>query len=124
MSEAASVADFGNTTPVKVKRKAPPHAWKPGQSGNPGGFPKQLVEVQALARAHTPEAIEALVRIVRDKKQPGAAVVAAANALLDRAWGKATQPVDLQGKLTLEALVQAAIAPPSDEPPTIDAEKA
>ena len=27
---------------AKTKRKAPPHAWKEGQSGNPGGRPRGL----------------------------------------------------------------------------------
>jgi hypothetical protein len=29
-----------DTTKGEQKRKAPPHAWKPGQSGNPEGRPK------------------------------------------------------------------------------------
>lgn len=62
-----------------------------GKSGNPGGRPKELNEVKDLARAHTAKAIERLAfwMLSEDPK----ASVAAANALLDRAWGKATQPV-------------------------------
>jgi hypothetical protein len=44
------------------------------------------VDVQKLARSHTPEAIEALVRGLKDPKH----YVAAASALLDRGWGKPT----------------------------------
>src|ERR1043165_10251374 len=64
-----------------------------GVSGNPGGRPKVLGDVQELARQRSPEAIETLSNIMRDTKAPPAARVAAANALLDRGYGKATQPI-------------------------------
>jgi len=62
-----------------------------GRSGNPGGRPKQLNEVKDLARAHTAAAIARLAYWM-ESEDPKASV-AAANALLDRAWGKATQPL-------------------------------
>jgi hypothetical protein len=65
-----------------------------GQSGNPGGRPKILGDVQELARQHTPEAIETLAAIMRDKKAPPAARATAANALLDRAYGRPPQTVN------------------------------
>lgn len=83
-----------NRDAEKPKRKAPPTAFKPGQSGNPGGRPKELAEVQALARTHTVDAIAALARIAGSADAPPAAVVSAATALLDRAWGKPMQPID------------------------------
>lgn len=64
-----------------------------GQSGNPGGKPKALREVEAAAREHTVAAIATLASICNDGKQPGAARVAASNSLLDRGWGKATDRV-------------------------------
>lgn len=64
--------------------------WKKGVSGNPGGRPKQVLEVIALARQHTVEAIEALAKIVKNGESE-AAIVSAANTLLDRGWGKAPQ---------------------------------
>ena len=60
-----------------------------GQSGNPGGRPKIVKEVQELARESTEAAMETLVSICTGKKEPSAARVAAANAILDRGWGKA-----------------------------------
>jgi hypothetical protein len=65
--------------------------WSRGQSGNPGGRPRALAEVVALARAETAANITALVRIRDDRNSPPAAVVAASTALLDRAWGRPTQ---------------------------------
>jgi hypothetical protein len=77
------------------------HRFKKGTSGNPGGKPKAIVEVQTLAREHSREAIEGLVRILRDEKTPPAAVVAAANALLDRAWGRPSQSVEHTGQVNM-----------------------
>ena len=64
-----------------------------GISGNPGGRPKVLGDVQELAREKSPEAITTLANIMHDEKAPSAARVAAANALLDRGYGKPTQPI-------------------------------
>jgi hypothetical protein len=49
--------------------------------------------VQELARQQSPEAINTLVAIMQNDKAPPAARVAAANALLDRGYGKPTQPI-------------------------------
>jgi uncharacterized protein DUF5681 len=70
--------------------------WKPGQSGNPSGRPKINPELRDLARRHTKIALTALVEIARDAKAPPAARVAAANALLDRGYGRPMQAVDLE----------------------------
>src|SRR5436309_8237921 len=67
--------------------------FRKGISGNPGGRPKVLGDVQELAREKSPEAIDTLSNIMRDDKAPPAARVAAANALLDRGYGKPTQPI-------------------------------
>ncbi len=64
---------------------------------------KATAEIRSLARAHTETAINALVGIMNQKKAPPAARVSAANALLDRGWGKPTQPHtdDEGGPMTL-----------------------
>ena len=67
--------------------------WAKGRSGNPGGRPKALVEVQELARLETAASISALVRVRDAEDTPPAAVVAAATALLDRAWGRPAQAI-------------------------------
>ena len=59
-----------------------------GTSGNPGGRPRVLGDVQDLARQQSPEAINTLATIMQNEKAPPAARVAAANALLDRGYGK------------------------------------
>jgi hypothetical protein len=74
-----------------------------GTSGNPGGRPKLLKDVRDLAREFTQEAIETFVLIMRSPKAPAAARIAAASALLDRAWGKPMQQIETTaGKLSHE----------------------
>jgi hypothetical protein len=79
-----------------------------GVSGNPGGRPKVLGDVQELARQQSPQAINTLAEIMGDDEAPPAARVAAANALLDRGYGKPTQ-------LVAQALARFDPATLSDE---------
>jgi hypothetical protein len=73
--------------------------WVKGVSGNPGGRPKAIVEVQELARLETAASIRALVRVRDSADTPAAAVVAAATVLLDRGWGKPMQSHELHHHL-------------------------
>jgi hypothetical protein len=65
----------------------------PGQSGNPGGRPKDALGVQRLALERCPEAIEKLVKLMREAKSERAQA-AAAGAILDRGCGRPTQPIE------------------------------
>ena len=62
--------------------------FKKGQSAKPGGRPKEVAEVKALARARTTIAINTLVKIAESSESTDAARVSACVALLDRGWGK------------------------------------
>ena len=79
----------------------------PGSSGNPGGRPKDEARVAELARSYTTEAIDTLVELMRyckDDRVRGTA----AQALLDRGWGKPkVEIVSDSGGGYLEALQQA-----------------
>lgn len=68
--------------------------WSPGQSGNPAGRTPEDRKVKRLAREHTEAAIKKLVQWM-ESDNPKASV-AACQALLDRAWGKPTQAVQLE----------------------------
>ena len=54
---------------------------------------KAPIEIRSLARQHTEEAINALLRIIRKPDATDSAVVAASSYIIDRGWGKATQIV-------------------------------
>src|ERR1700681_2275722 len=65
-------------------------------------MPKALTEIRSLARSHTRTALNVLVGIMRSKDATAAARVSAANAILDRGWGKATQTIETGDDRPLE----------------------
>jgi hypothetical protein len=67
---------------------------------------KTLTEIRSLARSHSRTAINVLVGIMRSNDATAAARVSAANAILDRGWGKATQPHEKDGERPLEAVLR------------------
>jgi hypothetical protein len=76
-----------------MKRRTPKSAFKPGVSGNPGGRPKAVKAVEEAAR------------------------VAAATALLDRAWGRPMQRQDVTSQG--ERIGYVIAAPDEDESPEV-----
>jgi hypothetical protein len=71
-----------------------------GVSGNPAGRPKgALSPVVLLAREHSPAAIQTLAEIACKGKNENARITAAV-ALLDRAYGRPAQSVEMDLKLT------------------------
>jgi hypothetical protein len=89
-----------------TKGNGPRTKFQPGQSGNPGGRPKLVDDIHALARPHAPAAIEALVKALSDPDR----CIPAAIALLDRGFGKPAQSVaaDVQTRV----IVGGVDAPP------------
>jgi hypothetical protein len=83
------VDDSENKAPAK--RKAPPHAWKPGQSGNPGGRPKDLAAFRERLKKLDDVAEQALAECLQDSD--GRVRVAALKEFFDRRYGKASQPI-------------------------------
>jgi hypothetical protein len=65
--------------------------WAKGQSGNPGGRPRIMRDVQALARQYSNEAIRTLGELMRSDAAPPGVRVRAAELLLDRGWGRPLQ---------------------------------
>ncbi len=59
-----------------------------------GSTAKQITDVRDAARQHTLAAVETLVSVMKDLKAPHSARVAAANGILDRGYGKATQHIE------------------------------
>ena len=78
-------------------------SFQPGKSGNPGGKPKLtdparkiLADIKLLAKDAGESAIKTLVSVMEDATAPPAARVGAATAILDRGYGKPTQPIEGQ----------------------------
>ena len=74
-------------------------------AGRPKGSPnKATASIRDAAQAYTEDALRTLVEVMNDREQPGPARVGAANAILDRGYGKPKQEVD--GSLTGEMMLQ------------------
>jgi hypothetical protein len=72
--------------------------WQKGVSGNPGGGKRKVVPstgmtLREMAREHTDKALNALLDALEDEEAGHPVKIQAATALLDRGWGKPTQPV-------------------------------
>ena len=69
-----------------------PTRWTKGMpSPNPAGrpkMPKTVKEVKELAKEFTPMALKTLAAVCSNPKAPPAARVAAADSLINRAWGR------------------------------------
>ena len=78
---------------------------------------KTLVEISSLARSHTKTAINALVGVMRSRKATHAARISAANAILDRGWGKPPQALENgeDGALELIHRIERVIVHPESE---------
>lgn len=55
---------------------------------------RKVTEIRSIARSHTRTAIRVLVGVMRSDDATPAVRVSAANAILDRGWGKAAQPLE------------------------------
>lgn len=74
--------------------------FKKGESGNPTGRSKVSYAIVDEAQKHAEKAIKSLVRVLDDDEAPAAAKVSAANSILDRAYGKAPQAIDLKAEVS------------------------
>lgn len=80
----------------------PTNAFKPGESGNPGGRPKmteaqrEAKEAKAMAQ---PAAVKALVAIIESKSAEPRDIIAAAKVILD---GLETLKIDLDANVTAD----------------------
>lgn len=77
---------------------------------------RTLTEIRSLARSHTRTAIRVLVGIMRSDDATPAARLSAANAILDRGWGKAAQLVENGEELPMQMVhrVERVIVHPKD----------
>ena len=65
---------------------------------------KTLTEIRSLARSHTGAAIRALAGVMNSRNATHAAKISAANAILDRGWGKPPQSLQNSDDGALELI--------------------
>ena len=87
---------------------------RPGAGRKPGVVSQVTRDIQSMAREHAEAALQTLVEIAKDGESEGGRV-AAANAILDRAYGKPKQALDLNGE-GLAGLSVTYVAPAAPIP--------
>ena len=76
---------------------------------------RTVAEIRSLARSHTRTAVRVLVGIMRSNDATPAIRISAANAILDRGWGKAAQALETRdGALELIHRIERVIVHPDD----------
>ena len=72
---------------------------------------KATADIRSLARAQTALAIRTLTGVCGSKAAPAAARVSAAQALLDRGWGKAAQPHRGEDDEDIQVTIRTIVEP-------------
>ena len=80
--------------------------FRAGHSGNAGGRPRDEYKVAELARSYTNEAIDTLVGLMRQAKGNRVRGTAA-QALLERGWGKPRVEVATTHKSDSQSFIEA-----------------
>ena len=80
--------------------------FRAGHSGNAGGRPRDEYKLAELARSYTAEAIGTLVELMRHGKDDRVRG-AAAQALLERGWGKPRVEVATTSKSDSQSFIEA-----------------
>ena len=65
-----------------------------GNSANPGGRPKMDDETKEILKAAAPDAAKLMVKMMNDPKIQPKLRMQAAEVVMDRVYGKATQPIE------------------------------
>lgn len=95
--------------------------FKKGQSGNPGGRKPVPKDIKDAFRNLTPKAIKTLEEAL---DEGGAVAVRAAETIIERAWGRAPQSLEVSspdGSMTPQTVTAAVVVLPAELPvaPTV-----
>lgn len=99
---------------VRTKPR-PAHMWKPGQSGNPGGWSKKAkARVQELAKMsaeYTDVVFRQFEDMLRDPDTRAETRLAICRELLDRGFGRPTQGISIFGDLDQDPISSVHLTP-------------
>lgn len=112
MTENSEVTAQSRQLSAKARRGGG-RPFSKGRSGNPGGRPKAEGEIRSLAQKHGPAAFARLLELMRSENERVA--VAAAQAVLDRGYGKPAQAVHVDGEIGPIQLLWPVARSPLDE---------
>lgn len=83
-----------------------PYLFHKGQSGNPSGRPRMDERLKERLKDLSHEAVDVIEEIMRDVEAPRRDRIRAAEVLIERAWGKAAQPIE--GGFTIDLRAELA----------------
>lgn len=101
---------------VSVRSLENLHPYPPGANGYKGRPRRLLERVLRVARLHSVEAVEHQVCLMRSSSTPPAVRLAATMAILDRAWGKPKEQIEIAGDSGVPMLTIKIVDPNSDIP--------
>ena len=78
---AQNLVDYGTIKDSKGR-------FKKGQSGNPGGIPKEKRSIIELCRSMSEDVLNVIYNIAMDENEKGSTRIIAGQELLNRGWGK------------------------------------
>lgn len=77
-----------------------------GKSGNPNGRPKVPEDIKKMLKEATPDAARLLIKTVNNENAGMNFRIDAAKEILNRVYGKATQPIDGDFDTTLRVVLE------------------
>ena len=116
--EAANKARAVANAKNKAADRLAPYRFKPGQGGNTGGIRTAWSFYEKRVKNLTPEILDRLVQILKEGKDKDA--LKAAELLLERAWGKAIEQVNVTGVGTQIPIINISIGGSTETVRTID----